>query len=136
MVFKKYDCPRSDKSWGHVSSLVCLFFHLVDFVLHSGSIGLPKWRSGKESAAMEEMRVRFLGWEDPLEEEVATHCSILAWKIPWTRSLVGCRPWGGTELVATVLSSHATRHMSRGSPFSNLPHGIFFHVAIMPSSSY
>ena len=136
MVFKKYDCPRSDKSWGHVSSLVCLFFHLVDFVLHSGSIGLPKWRSGKESAAMEEMRVRFLGWEDPLEEEVATHCSILAWKIPWTRSLVGCRPWGGTELVATVLSSHATRHMSRGPPFSNLPHGIFFHVAIMPSSSY
>ena len=136
MVFKKYDCPRSEKSWGHVSSLVCLFFHLVDFVLHSGSIGLPKWRSGKESAAMEEMRVRFLGWEDPLEEEVATHCSILAWKIPWTRSLVGCRPWGGTELVATVLSSHATRHMSRGPPFSNLPHGIFFHVAIMPSSSY
>ena len=136
MVFKKYDCPRSDKSWGHVSSLVCLFFHLVDFVLHSGSIGLPKWRSGKESAAMEEMRVRFLGWEDPLEEEVATHCSILAWKIPWTRSLVGCRPWGGTELVATALSSHAPRHMSRGPPFSNLPHGIFFHVAIMPSSSY
>ena len=31
------------------------------------------------------MRVRSLGWEDPLEEGVATHSSILAWRIPWTR---------------------------------------------------
>ena len=30
------------------------------------------------------MRVRFLGWEDPLEKGMATHCSILAWRIPWT----------------------------------------------------
>ena len=30
------------------------------------------------------MQVRSLGWEDPLEEEMATHSSILAWKIPWT----------------------------------------------------
>ena len=30
------------------------------------------------------MQVRFLGWEDPLEEEMATHFSILAWEIPWT----------------------------------------------------
>ena len=29
------------------------------------------------------MRVQFLGWEDPLEEEMATHSSILAWKILW-----------------------------------------------------
>ena len=33
---------------------------------------------------MQETRVRSLGQEDPLEEEVATHSSILAWKIPWT----------------------------------------------------
>jgi len=32
----------------------------------------------------EEMWVRSLGWEDPLEEEMATYSSILAWKIPWT----------------------------------------------------
>ena len=30
------------------------------------------------------MWVRSLGWENPLEEEVATHSSILAWRIPWT----------------------------------------------------
>ena len=30
------------------------------------------------------MQIRSLGWEDPLEEEMTTHSSILAWKIPWT----------------------------------------------------
>ena len=33
---------------------------------------------------MQETWVRTLGWEDPLEEEMATHSSILAWEIPWT----------------------------------------------------
>ena len=33
---------------------------------------------------MQETRVRSLGWKDPLEKEMATHSSILAWKIPWT----------------------------------------------------
>ena len=32
----------------------------------------------------QETWVRFLGWEDPLEKEMATHSRILAWKIPWT----------------------------------------------------
>ena len=30
------------------------------------------------------MQVQCLGWEDPLEKEMATHSSILAWRIPWT----------------------------------------------------
>ena len=34
--------------------------------------------------AMQETQVWFLGWEDPLEKEMATHSSILAWRIPWT----------------------------------------------------
>ena len=53
---------------------------------------LPQWLSGKEStcnAEAQETQVRSLGWEDPLEEEMATHSSILAWRIPWTGSLVG-----------------------------------------------
>ena len=40
--------------------------------------------------AMWETRVRSLGWEDPLEKGMATHSSILAWKIHGQRSLVGC----------------------------------------------
>ena len=34
--------------------------------------------------AMQETQVQSLGWEDPLEKEMATHSSILAWRIPWT----------------------------------------------------
>ena len=38
----------------------------------------------KHLLPMWEARVRSLGWEDPLEKEMVTHCSILAWRIPWT----------------------------------------------------
>ena len=38
----------------------------------------------KSPPAMQEMWVQSLGWEDPLEEEVATHSSILAWEVSWT----------------------------------------------------
>ena len=38
----------------------------------------------KNLPAMQETRVQFLGGEDPLEKEMATHSSILAWRIPWT----------------------------------------------------
>ena len=39
-----------------------------------------------------EIQFQSLGQEDPLEEEMVTHCSILAWKIPWTESLSGYSP--------------------------------------------
>ena len=39
------------------------------------------------------MQVRSLDWEDPLEEEMATHSSVLAWRIAWTElTLAGCSP--------------------------------------------
>ena len=38
----------------------------------------------KNLPAMQETWVQSLGWEDPLEKEVETHSSILAWEIPWT----------------------------------------------------
>ena len=41
-------------------------------------------QSVKNLPAMQKMWVQFLGWEDPLEKEMATHSSILGWKIPWT----------------------------------------------------
>ena len=46
-----------------------------------------QWLSCKETNARQETQVtqvRSLGWEDPLEKEIATQCSILAWRIPWT----------------------------------------------------
>ena len=39
----------------------------------------------KNPPAMQETRGLSLGWEDPLEKEMATHSSILAWEIPWTQ---------------------------------------------------
>ena len=41
----------------------------------------------KRLSTMQETRVRSLGWEDPLEKEMAIHSSIIAWKIPWTEEL-------------------------------------------------
>ena len=41
----------------------------------------------KNLPAMQETQVRSLGWEYPLEKGMATHCSILAWKIPWRKEL-------------------------------------------------
>ena len=41
----------------------------------------------KNLSAMQETWVRSLDWEDPLEKEMATYSSILAWRIPWTEEL-------------------------------------------------
>ena len=67
----------------------------------------PGGSEGKESPCSEETQVQSLGREDPLEEGIATH-SILAWRIPWTRSLAGFSPWGGKELDVTerLILSH------------------------------
>ena len=43
---------------------------------------------------MQETQVQSLSWEDPLEEEMATHFSIFAWEIPWTEEPVGYSSWG------------------------------------------
>ena len=48
----------------------------------------------KNVPAMQETQVRPLGREDPLEEEMATHSSILAWRIPWTEEPGGLQPMG------------------------------------------
>ena len=46
---------------------------------------------GKNLPVMQETQVRSLGWEDPLEKQMATHSSILAWKIPWTEETDGLK---------------------------------------------
>ena len=51
-------------------------------------------QSVKNLPAVQETRVRSLGWEDPLEKEMATHSSILAWKISWTEEPGGLQSMG------------------------------------------
>ena len=43
----------------------------------------------KNPPAMQEVQIRSLGWEDPLEEGMATYFSILAWRTPWTGKPMG-----------------------------------------------
>ena len=56
---------------------------------------------------MRETRVQTLGWEDPLEKEMATHSSILAWKIPWTEEPLRL-PSLGSQRVDTTEQLHFT----------------------------
>ena len=51
---------------------------------------------------MRETWVRFLGQEDPLEKEMATHSSILAWRIPWTEEPGGLQSMGLQNLLNYV----------------------------------
>ena len=56
---------------------------------------------------MQETQVRSLGWEDSLEKGMATHSSILAWKICGQRSLAGYNPQGHKESDTTEAPEHA-----------------------------
>ena len=55
----------------------------------------------KNLAAKQEIQFQSLGWENPLEKEMATHPSILAWRIPWTEEPVDYSPRGHKELDTT-----------------------------------
>ena len=62
---------------------------------------LPRWCSGKEPTCQcrrHETQVLSLGQEDPLEEGMATHCSILAWRIPWTEEPGGLLSTGSQRV--------------------------------------
>ena len=52
----------------------------------------------KNLPAIWETQVRFPDWEDPLEKEMATYYSILAWEIPWTEEPAGLQPVGWQEV--------------------------------------
>ena len=84
----------------------------------------------KNPPAVQELWVRSLGQEDPLEKEMATHSSILAWKIPWTGSLAGYSPWGRKESNTT---EHACLlHRSPGEARMSRAGWLQHHLASLP----
>ena len=77
-----------------------------------GSTLLCPWASlvaqtVKNPPAMQEPGSDLWGWEDALENGMATHSSILAWRIPWTEEPVGYSPWGCNKVDTTERLSTA-----------------------------
>ena len=65
----------------------------------------------KNPPTMQETQGQFLRWEGPLEKEMATHSSILAWRIPWTEKPGGLfSPWGRKE---SDMTEQLTNGLSR-----------------------
>ena len=64
----------------------------------------------KNPRAMQETRVQSLSREDPLEKGIATHSSILAWRIPWTEEPGGLQSLGLQRFKPDSLSQFSTRH--------------------------
>ena len=64
----------------------------------------------KNLPVMQEGQVQSLGREDPLEEELATHSSILAWKIPWTEETGGLLQFTGLQRVRHDLATDLEYH--------------------------
>ena len=54
-------------------------------------------------------RVQSLGWEDPLEEDMATHSNILAWEIPWTKEPGGLQSMGLQRVTQDLATEHIFR---------------------------
>ena len=66
----------------------------------------------KHMPAMQETQFQSLSWEDPLEKEIVTHSSILAWKIPWTEEPgIGYHPWGHKQSDMTKQLYLLTYHI-------------------------
>ena len=65
----------------------------------------------KNLSAMQEMCIQSLGWEDPLEKEMPTLCSILAWEIPWTEE-PGYSSMGSQEPDMTSWLNHHHHQVS------------------------
>ena len=64
-------------------------------------LGFPGAQMVNNLPAMQETQLRSLGWKDPLEKGMATHSSILAWRIPWTEEPGNYSPWAHKEMDTT-----------------------------------
>ena len=87
----------------------------------------------KNPPAMWETWVWSVGWEDPLEEGLATHSSILAWKIPWKKSLESSSPWGRKELDTTEWLSTTQPRVREIRPIFEKREGREIYSSFTPS---
>ena len=78
----------------YVQSTFELFLSQYYLLLSFNKVRASLAQRMKRLPAMPETRVRSLGWEDPLKKEMATHSSILVWRIPWTEEPGGLQSTG------------------------------------------
>ena len=83
--------PTGDGGLAHISKVISKIPFFLQLAYFGGiciplmnSWGFPGGSVVKDLPAMQETQVQSLVWADPLEKEMATHSSILAWEIPWT----------------------------------------------------
>ena len=103
------------------------------------SKGLPWWLSGKGSPAMPEMWVPSLDMEDPLEEEMEAHFSVLTWRIPWTEATVWQAQSSSVQvscvwLFATPWTAACQDYLSIINTWSLLR--LMFIESVMPSNHF
>ena len=108
-------CPCHGNWFGLDLSLLALQFisitahHCFSYLLNPPPAPRPGVAQRvKHLPVMQETQVRSLGWEDPLEKEMATHSSILAWRIPWTEEPGGLQSTGSQS--RTRLSDFTSLH--------------------------
>ena len=89
-------------------------YHVLFIYFYITNGASPVTQVVKNLTSMWETWVWSLGWEDPLEKEMATHSIILAWRIPWTEEPGGLQaPWGCKESdTAERLHMHNSIFMS------------------------
>ena len=69
---------------------------------------------------MRETHIQSMGWEEPLEKGMATHSSILAWRIPWTEEPGSYSPWGGKESDTAEQQTNQQTHLTQSPLLSTV----------------
>ena len=98
-------------NWRVIASQCCVGFCQT---LNESAIGIHMFRASlvaqmvKNLPVMQETWVWSLGWEDPLEEGMAIHSSILAWRIPWTEEPGGLQSMGSQRVGHDWVTKHST----------------------------
>ena len=97
------------------------------FIFHwyTDLLGFPGDSGGKESPATRETWIQSLGWEEPLEKEMATHSSILAWITPWTEEPGGLQSMR-SQRVRHDTAQHSYRHISQATVSMSALSTLFF----------
>ena len=82
----------------------------------------------KNLPAMQETWDQSLGWEDPLEKEMATHSSVLAWRIPWTEEPGGLQSMGSPRVGCDWVTNTFQLYLQLGDSSSSLSHVPMAHL--------